>query len=331
MEMRRLGYSDLFLSTVGLGAWTFGGGGWRGGFGPQEDADSIATIHCALDLGVNWIDTGPYYGLGHADEVVGRAIADRRDKVVIATKCGSVWDEGSSVVREVLKADSVRKEAEASLRRLGVDVIDLYQIHWPEPAEDIEEAWGVIGDLIREGKVRYGGVSNFNVDQHRRLQAMHPIASSQPAYCMLLREIEKDVLPFCYENKIGVIVYWALMAGLLSGKFTKERASSLGDDDWRQGRYYFTEPALGATLSLVEGLRRIADRNGRTVAQLSIAWVLRRPEVTGAILGARRPSQIQETIAAADWNLSDEDLAEVELLLEERKRRLPADWVDYRD
>ena len=331
MELRRLGYSDLYLTTVGLGAWTFGGGGWRGGFGPQEDADSIATIHCALDLGVNWIDTGPYYGLGHADEVVGRAIADRRDKVIIASKCGSVWDEGSTVVREVLKADSVRKEAEASLRRLGVDVIDLYQIHWPEPAEDIEEAWGVIGDLIREGKVRYGGVSNFNVDQHKRLQAMHPIASSQPAYCMLLREIEKDLLPFCYENKIGVIVYWALMAGLLSGKFTKERASSLGDDDWRQGRYYFTEPALGATLSLVEGLRRIADRNGRTVAQLSIAWVLRRPEVTGAILGARRPSQIQETIAAADWNLSDEDLAEIELLLEERKRRLPADWVDYRD
>jgi aryl-alcohol dehydrogenase-like predicted oxidoreductase len=269
--------------------------------------------------------------LGHADEVVGRAIADRRDKVIVASKCGSVWDEGSTVVREVLKADSVRKEAEASLRRLGVDVIDLYQIHWPEPAEDIEAAWGVIGDLIREGKVRYGGVSNFNVDQHKRLQAMHPIASSQPAYCMLLREIEKDLLPFCYENKIGVIVYWALMAGLLSGKFTKERASSLGDDDWRQGRYYFTEPALSATLSLVEGLRRIADRNGRTVAQLSIAWVLRRPEVTGAILGARRPSQIQETIAAADWSLSDEDLAEIELLLEERKRRLPADWVDYRD
>ena len=331
MKTKQLGYSDLYLTTIGLGAWTFGGGGWKGGFGQQDDADSIATIHCALDLGVNWIDTAPYYGLGHADEVVGRAIVGRRDKVIIASKCGTVWDEGNTNVRESLKADSVRRDLEASLRRLGVDVIDLYQIHWPEPAEEIEEAWGVIADLIREGKVRYGGVSNFNVEQHKRLQSMHPIASSQPAYSMLLRDIEKDVLPFCYGNNIGVIVYWALMAGLLSGKFTKERASSLSDDDWRQGRYYFTEPALSATLALVEGLRRIADRNGRTVAQLAIAWVLMRPEVTAAILGARRPSQIQETIAAADWILSDEDLAEIERLLEERKRLLPTDWVDYRD
>jgi len=331
MQKRKLGTSDLYVSNIGLGAWPFGGGGWRGGWGPQDDADSMATIHHALDLGINWIDVAPYYGLGHAEEIVGKAIAGRRDEVIIATKCGSVWDEVSTEVYSRLKAESVRREVEASLRRLKVEVIDLYQIHWPEPDEDIAEAWGVIADLIREGKVRYGGVSNFNVAQHKRLQAVHPIASTQPVYSMILRDIENDLLPYCAANDVGVIVYWPLMAGLLTGKFTRERAARLPGDDWRLGRRYFVEPELSADLALVEGLRPIAERNGRTVAQLVVAWTLRRPEVTAAILGARRPSQIEETATAAGWVLSAEDLAEIEVLLERRKRSLPEGWVDSRN
>jgi aryl-alcohol dehydrogenase-like predicted oxidoreductase len=221
-----------------------------------------------------------------------------------------------------LKAASVRREAEASLRRLNVETIDLYQIHWPNPDEDFEEAWGAIADLIREGKVRYGGVSNFSVAQLKRVQAIHPVASLQPPYSMIVRDVEDELLSYCAANDIGVIVYSPMQAGLLTGKFTRERVASLDDEDWRKRNPQFQEPELSANLELVAGLRPIAERNGRVVAQLAIAWVLRRPEVTAAIVGARRPSQVEETVAAGDWVLSAKDIAEIDALLAKRERAL---------
>jgi aryl-alcohol dehydrogenase-like predicted oxidoreductase len=309
------------LTVVGLGTWAIGGE-WQYGWGPQDDDDSTAAIHRALDLGMNWIDTAPAYGLGHSEEIVGRAIAGVRDEVFVATKCGLVWHEGETSVYGRLTAESVRREAEDSLRRLGVDVIDLYQIHWPNPDAQIEEGWSAIADLIREGKVRYGGVSNFSVAQLERIQPIHPVASLQPPYNMLRRGIEEDVLSYCAENGIGVIVYSPMQSGLLTGKYDRARIEELPDGDWRKRSSYFTEPQLSANLELVEGLQAIAERNGRTLPQLAIAWTLRRQEVTAAIVGARRPSQIEETARAADWQISDEDLAEIDVLLEARERQV---------
>jgi aryl-alcohol dehydrogenase-like predicted oxidoreductase len=330
MQTRKLGYSDLHLTTVGLGTWAIGGGGWAYGWGPQDDSESMAAIRRALGLGINWIDTAAVYGLGHSEEIIGRAIpstgsghrAGRRDEVIIATKCGLVWDKGSTTPYGRLTAESVRAECEASLKRLNVEAIDLYQIHWPHDEEHLEEAWSTIADLIREGKVRYGGVSNFSVEQLKRVQAIHPVASLQPPYNMLRRGIEEELLAYCAANDIGVIAYSPMQAGLLTGKFTKERIANLPDDDWRKRNSHFQEPELSANLALVEKLRPIAERNGRTVAQLAIAWVLRRSEVTAAIVGARRPSQIEETVPAGDWVLSEEDVAEIDALLVERERAL---------
>jgi aryl-alcohol dehydrogenase-like predicted oxidoreductase len=321
MQTRKLGYSDLHLTTVGLGTWAIGGE-WQWGWGPQDDAESIAAIQRALDLGINWIDTAPAYGVGHSEEIVGRAIAGRREQVVIATKCSLVWDEGSTTTYARLKAGSVRCEAEDSLRRLNVDVIDLYQIHWPRPDEDVEEAWGAIADMIGEGKIRYAGVSNFSVAQLERVQAIHPVASLQPPYSMLRHDVEQELLPYCAANDIGVVAYSPMQAGLLTGKFSKERVASLPDGDWRKQNLFFREPQISANLALVEKLRPIAKRNGRPLAQLAIAWVLRRPEVTAAIVGARRPSQIEETAPAGDWTLSQEDIAEIDALLEKRDKAL---------
>ena len=319
MQTRKLGYTDLHLTTVGLGTWAIGGGGWAYGWGPQDDTDSIRAIQRALDLGINWIDTAAVYGLGHSEEIVGKAIRGRRDQVIIATKCGLVWDEGSTTPYGRLKAWSVRQEVEASLRRLGVDVIDLYQIHWPNPDEDIEEAWATIADLVREGKIRYAGVSNFSVEQMKRIQPIHPIASLQPPYNMLRRDIEAEILPFCAANNIGVIVYSPMASGVLTEKFSRQWVASLPDDDWRK-KYsgHLQEPELSANLTLVEGLKAIAARYGRTVSQLAIAWTLRRPEVTAAIVGARRPDQIEQTAPAADWTLPPEVLAEIDDLLARR-------------
>jgi aryl-alcohol dehydrogenase-like predicted oxidoreductase len=323
MQTRKLGYTDLYLTTVGLGTWAIGGGGWAYGWGPQDDTDSIRAIQRALDLGINWIDTAAVYGLGHSEEIVGKAIRGRRDQVVIATKCGLVWDEGSTTPYGRLKAWSVRQEVEASLRRLGVDVIDLYQIHWPNPDEDIEEAWATIADLVREGKVRYAGVSNFSVEQMKRIQPIHPIASLQPPYNMLRRDIEAEILPFCAANNIGVIVYSPMASGVLTEKFSRQWVASLPDDDWRK-KYsgHLQEPELSANLALVEGLKAIAARYGRTVSQLAIAWTLRRPEVTAAIVGARRPEQIEQTAPASDWVLPPEVLAEIDDLLARRAEAL---------
>ncbi len=325
MQTRKLGYTDLHLTTVGLGTWAIGGGGWAYGWGPQDDTDSIRAIQRALDLGINWIDTAAVYGLGHSEEIVGKAIRGRRDQVIIATKCGLVWDEGSTTPYGRLKAWSVRQEVEASLRRLGVDVIDLYQIHWPNPDEDIEEAWATIADLVREGKIRYAGVSNFSVEQMKRIQPIHPIASLQPPYNMLRRDIEAEILPFCAANNIGVIVYSPMASGVLTEKFSRQWAVSLPDDDWRK-KYsgHLREPELSANLALLEGLKAIAARYGRTVSQLAIAWTLRRPEVTAAIVGARRPDQIEQTAPAADWVLPPEVLAEVDDLLARRAEAMRA-------
>jgi aryl-alcohol dehydrogenase-like predicted oxidoreductase len=317
MQTRKLGYTDLELTTVGLGTWAIGGE-WAYGWGPQDDAESIAAIQRSLDLGINWLDTAAIYGLGHSEEVVGQAIAGRRDEVIVATKCSRVWDEKGKVTGR-LKAGSVRREVEASLRRLKIDLIDLYQIHWPNPDEEIEEGWGTIADLIKEGKVRYGGVSNFSVEQLKRVQPIHPVASLQPPYSMLRREVEEELLPYCAANNIGVIAYSPMQAGLLTGKFTKERVANLPAGDWRKQNDFFQEPALSTNLAFVEKLRPIAERNGKTVAQLAIAWVLRRPELTAAIVGARCPSQIEETIQAGDWQLSAEDVAEIDQLLAELK------------
>jgi aryl-alcohol dehydrogenase-like predicted oxidoreductase len=273
-------------------------------------------------LGINWIDTAAVYGFGHSEEIVGQAVAGHRDEVIIATKCGLVWDEGSTTPYGRLTAESVRQEAEDSRRRLGVDVIDLYQIHWPDPEEQIEEAWATIAELIEEGKVRYGGVSNFSVEQLERIRPIYPVASLQPPYNMLARDIEEDLLPYCAENDIGVVAYSPMMSGLLTGKYDRESIQNLPDDDWRKDSTQFTEPELSANLELIEELRPIAERQGKTLAQLAIAWVLRRPGVTAAIVGARRPDQIEETVEAGEWQLSEEDLAEMESLLEERDHAL---------
>ncbi len=322
MQTRELGWTDLNLSTIGLGTWALGGGGYEWGWGPQDDKESIATIRHALELGINWIDTAPVYGLGRSEEVVGKALKGLRDQPIIATKCGFVWDEDGEI-SNCLKEESIRSEVEASLRRLRIDVIDLYQIHWPTTEEEIEEAWGSIGDLIKEGKVRYAGVSNFNVNQLKCIQPIHPVASLQPPYSMVERGIEEELLDYCATNDIGVIVYSPMQKALFTGKVTREWVKNLPHDDHRREDPHFQEPKLSANLELVEGLRSMAQKSGRTVGQLAIAWVLRRPEVTAAIVGARRPSQIEETVLAGEWVLSKEDIAAIQMLLDKRQKALP--------
>jgi len=305
---------------VGLGTWAMGGP-WQYGWGPQDDGEAVAAILTALDAGINWIDTAPVYGVGHSEELVGQALRQTKHKPFIATKCGRLWNEEKEPI-PYLKRDSVRRECEASLRRLGVERIDLYQMHWPDPLEDIEEAWEEMALLAAEGKVRYLGVCNYNVEQTERVRKIYPVASLQPPYSMLRREAEKELLGYCAVHNIGVVAYSPMQRGLLTGTFSHERLAALAPDDHRRRMPEFQEPAFSASLELVEGLRKIAERHGRTVAQLAIGWVLRRPEVTAAIVGARRPSQIRETVAAADWNLSKQDITEIERLLAEREKKL---------
>ncbi|MCP4165561.1 MAG: aldo/keto reductase [Chloroflexi bacterium] len=315
MQTRQLGFTDLHLTTVGLGTWAIGGP-WQWGWGPQDDADSIAAIQQALDLGINWIDTAPAYGLGHSEEVIGQAVQGRKDGLIIATKCSRVWDDPSSgQIHGNLQAWSIRQEVEESLRRLDVDVIDLYQIHWPQPDEDIEQAWEEIARLVEVGKIRYAGASNFSVDQLKRVQSIHPVASLQPPFSMIHRDIEHELLPYCAEQNIGVIAYSPLQTGLLTGAFSQERLASLPADDMRHQQANFQEPTFTAILDLVDQLRPIAEGNGRTLAELAIAWVLSRPGVTAAIVGARRPEQIVQTAPAADWQLMPAELLQIEELL----------------
>lgn len=322
MNIKRLGKSELFITPLGLGTWAIGGGENPYGWGKQSDEDSIATIQKAIDLGINWIDTAKGYGHGHSEEIVGKAVKGRRDKVIIATKCGILWKEDGADIYGHLKAESIKAEVESSLKRLQTDVIDLYQIHWPLPDEDIEEGWGAIADLVKEGKVRYGGVSNFNVDQMKRIVSIMEITSLQPPYNMLKPEIEAEILPYCAQNNIGVIVYSPMQSGLLSGKFTAERAAAFPSDDWRKGDPNFNEPLLTLNLDLVESLKKIAERKAISVANLAIAWTLRRSEVTGAIVGARRPAQIEETIKAAEVKLSQAEIKEIDDLLAARASKI---------
>jgi aryl-alcohol dehydrogenase-like predicted oxidoreductase len=314
MQTRQLGTTGLRLTTIGLGTWAMGGGEWKFSWGPQDDAESIRTIHRALDLGVNWIDTAAVYGLGHSEEVVGRALHAVRNRPLVATKCERCWDEGNRIIPR-LKRESVRAEAEASLRRLGVEVLDLYQIHWPQPDEDIEEGWEAIADLIRAGKVRFGGVSNFSLHQLQRVQAIHPVTSLQPPYSMLARGVEAELLPYCAAEGIGVIAYSPMQKGLLTGKVTASWVATLPADDHRRADPRFQEPQLSANLALVEALRKIAAESGKTLPQLAIAWVLRRPEVTAAIVGARRPDQIEQTIGGGDWQLAEAQIAAIDDVL----------------
>ena len=316
MEKRKLGNSDLQITRVGLGAWAIGGS-WRWGWGAQDDGDSVTAIRKAIDLGVNWIDTAAVYGLGHSEEVVGAAIKEMpaSEKPYIFTKCGLCWDGDGGAAREAfgrLKAKSVREEAENSLRRLGVEAIDLYQIHWPDPNADIEEAWGEMAKLKAEGKVRFIGVSNHSVKQMERLRKIAPVTSLQPPYNFINRAVEKDILPYCGQNHIGVIVYSPMGSGLLTGKMTPERIASLPDDDWRKQDYNYTEPRLSENLKIAEAMNALARKKSVPTAQISIAWTLRNPAVTAAIVGMRNPSQAEETAGAADIALTDEDVAELE-------------------
>jgi aryl-alcohol dehydrogenase-like predicted oxidoreductase len=321
MQTRKLGASGLELSVIGLGAWAIGGGDWAYGWGPQDDRDSVDAIRRAIDLGVNWIDTAAAYGLGHSEEIVGKAVKGLRDKVIIATKCGLVWDEKGTIKGSV-SAESVRNEVEASLRRLDVEAIDLYQIHWPTREKADLEGWAEIQKMIDEGKIRHAGVSNFNVKQLEALSTIRPPASLQPPYSMLERGVEDELLPYCAANRIGVVAYSPMQCGLLTGKMTRGRVDAMPDDDFRRKNHHFTEPALGATLDMVNGLEEIASSAGRRVAHLAIAWVLRRPEVTSAIVGSRNAAQIEETVGAAGWTLSEKEIDAVETLIQERRRRL---------
>jgi aryl-alcohol dehydrogenase-like predicted oxidoreductase len=311
MELRQLGNTDLQISPIGIGAWAIGGGGWAGSMGPQNDSDSIPAIHAALDHGMNWIDTAALYGLGHSEEMVARALAGRSPRPYLFTKCERVWDETGKIGAS-LKAASIRSECEASLQRLKSDVIDLYQIHWPEPDEDIEEGWTELVRLKEEGKVRYIGVSNFSVSQMKRAQDIAPIASLQPPYSIVTREIEKEILPYAYKSKIGVIVYSPMSAGLLTGAMTRERVARFSHEDWRRNLPNFQEPLLSRNLRLVEFLRELGQRHGRTPGQVAIAWTLASQAVTGAIVGFRDVKQVQGIVGAASFRLTSGELDEIE-------------------
>jgi aryl-alcohol dehydrogenase-like predicted oxidoreductase len=314
MQPRTLGNSDLNITPVGYGAWAIGGSGWQFAWGSQDDNDSIAAIHRSLELGVNWIDTAAVYGLGHSEEVVAKALKSwSGPRPYVFTKCGLRWD-AKGQVQKVLKADSIRREVEDSLRRLQLDVIDLYQIHWPPDPDspDLEEGWATMAELKREGKVRWIGVSNFNVQQLKRARAIAPVTSLQPPYSLIHREVEAEVLPYCLRQGIGVIVYSPMASGLLTGAMTRERIAKLPKDDWRKGHADFNEPNLSRNLALVERLKQIGKRHGRSPGEVAVAWTLHNPAVTGAIVGARNAKQAEGVMRAGDLRLSGDEILEIE-------------------
>jgi aryl-alcohol dehydrogenase-like predicted oxidoreductase len=316
VRTRQLGNTDLEITPLGLGTWAIGGGNWQFGWGPQDDEASIATIHRALDLGINWIDTAAVYGLGHSEEIVAKALQGRSTRPYIFTKGSRVWNDKGEITSS-LKGQSLRREVENSLRRLQTDVIDLYQLHWPNPDEDIEEAWRTLAKLQKEGKLRYIGVSNFNVQQMRRAQKFAPIASLQPPYSLVHPEVEKDILPYCQEQNIGVIVYSPMTSGLLTGAMSAERVANMPEDDWRKRNPEFQEPRLSRNLQLANLLQEIGYPHGRSAGEVAVAWVLHNPAVTGAIVGGRKPQQIDEIIGAAEFRLAESELAQVEKFLQE--------------
>jgi aryl-alcohol dehydrogenase-like predicted oxidoreductase len=313
MGTKKLGNSDLNLTPIGFGAWAIGGGDWAFAWGPQDDADSIEAIHRALDLGINWIDTAAVYGLGHSEEVVGKALKTTSAKPYVFTKCSMLWDEKREIHRSL---KTVRQEAEASLRRLQIDTIDLYQIHWPMPDEQIEEGWSTMADLQREGKIRWIGVSNFNVSQIERAQTIAPITSLQPPYSMVNRSVEAEILPFCERHGIGVINYSPMVSGLLTGAMTKERVAAFPKDDFRRNAKQFQEPQLSRNLALAELLGSIGARHGVSAGVVAIAWTLHNKAITAVIVGGRSAKQVEGVFPAASFRLTESEFAEITAFLQ---------------
>ena len=305
-----LGTTGMHISRVGFGAWAIGGAGWWHAWGAQDDDESIATIRRAAELGINWIDTAPIYGLGHSEEVVGRALDGLDPRPFVFTKAG-LLDGGDNSVRNNLARDSILREVEASLDRLRLDAIDLYQVHWPIPDERVEEAWSTFAELKAQGLVKHIGVSNFSVAQLRRAQALAPVETVQPLYSLLERDIEAEILPFCADHGIGVIVYSPQASGLLSGAMDAERIAALPDDDWRKHDPRFQEPELSRHLALVERLAEVGTRHDASPGAIAVAWTLRNPAVQGAIVGFRRPEQVEALASAGDIELTDDDLAAI--------------------
>ena len=314
-SLRILGNSDLHLTPIGFGAWAIGGGNWEFAWGPQDDKESIAAIHRALDLGINWIDTAAIYGLGHSEEVVARAVKSSSHKPLIFTKCSMRWRADRTIYRS-LKAASLAEELDGSLRRLGVETIDLYQIHWPEPQNEIEEGWETLAKFQKQGKVRWIGVSNFSVEQMKRIQKIAPITSLQPPYSMLRRAVEIDILPFAQASNIGVINYSPMVSGLLTGKMNAQRVAALPADDWRRRSPEFNEPRLSRNLRLVELLRQIGDGHGVVPGVVAVAWTLHHPAITGAIVGGRNPQQVEELAPALEFRFSEEEYATINAFLQ---------------
>ncbi len=315
MHTRQFGKTDMQITPIGLGAWAMGGGDWAFSWGAQDDTKSIATIKHALSLGINWIDTAAVYGLGHSEEIVGKAIKGR-ERPYIFTKCSRVWDEQGKIGHS-LKANSIRRELEASLKRLGVDYIDLYQIHWPDPDEDIEEGWSALVRLKEEGKARHIGVSNFSVEQMQRIERIAPVETLQPPYSLIHRDAEKDLLPYCQEHNIGVIVYSPMVSGLLSGTMTADRIKKMPEDDWRKRNTEFQEPRLSRNLALQELLNDIAYPHNVSAGVAAVAWTLQNSAVTGAIVGSRDPLQIEELVPAAEFRFTESEMKQLNKFLQE--------------
>ncbi len=315
MHTRQFGKTDMQITPIGLGAWAMGGGDWAFSWGAQDDTKSIATIKHALSLGINWIDTAAVYGLGHSEEIVGKAIKGR-ERPYIFTKCSRVWDEQGKIGHS-LKANSIRRELEASLKRLGIDYVDLYQIHWPDPDEDIEEGWSALVRLKEEGKARHIGVSNFSVEQMQRIERIAPVETLQPPYSLIHRDAEKDLLPYCQEHSIGVIVYSPMVSGLLSGTMTADRIKKMPEDDWRKRNTEFQEPRLSRNLALQELLNDIAYPHNVSAGVAAVAWTLQNPAVTGAIVGSRDPLQIEELVPAAEFRFTESEMKQLNKFLQE--------------
>ena len=320
MKKAKLGNLELEITKVGLGTWAIGGP-WEFGWGPQDDNDSIKAILESIDAGINWLDTAPIYGCGHGEEIIGKVLKKISKKPLIFTKCGVLWNDRKEKYN-CIKAKSIIAECDASLKRLGIETIDLYQMHWSLPSEDIEEGYEAMAKCVKAGKVRYLGVSNYAVEDLKRIINIHPLTSLQPPYSMFRRNTEKELLGFCGEHNIGVIVYGSMQKGFFTGKFTPEKIAALPSDDVRHKDPEFQMPRLEVNLKFVEELKLIAKRNSITLAQLAIAWTLRRPEITAAIVGARKAGQIKETAPAADITLSADDIAEIEKLLNKRSKEL---------
>jgi aryl-alcohol dehydrogenase-like predicted oxidoreductase len=316
LQSVRFGRTDMEITRIGFGSWAIGGGGWRAAWGPQDDDEAVGAIRHAVELGMNWIDTAAVYGLGHSEELVARALKGVSERPCVFTKCSQVWDESGNISNN-LKKDSVKRECEESLSRLQAEAIDLYQIHWPRPDEDIEEGWEAMAELKEEGKVRHIGVSNFDVEQMERIREIAPVETLQPPYNMLKRGIEDEILPYCQEKDIGVIAYSPMRSGLLTGKMSPERVANLPADDWRRNSSDFQEPRLSRNLELVSLLEEIGVEHGRSPGEVAIAWTLRHQAVTAAIVGGRRPDQVDGIIGAAELRLSEDELDRIQSFLNE--------------